>query len=123
MNDLRERVARATDPGVWEVYDHADKPSSIIRELRERSLERADRAIAAGVGAVPAWQSIETAPKGEDLLVYHLNDDGDPQMDVAFWGKPYGTCWVRGTPWERVYPTHWMPLPVAPTPPAAAEEG
>lgn len=99
-------------------------------------------ALAAAPTAAPAWQLIETAPKdGRALLLGHFNSAGrwrtvrgewmSQEFIDEYWEEPdngepgwYETsvesddvpnCW-------RTHPTHWMPLPAAPSfqAPAAA---
>lgn len=72
------------------------------------------------------WQPIETAPKdGTDLLIF------DPRMPVctAYWSdsvwasvnnptRGQGGGWVQEVHRSDTFvysPTHWMPLPPAPT--------
>lgn len=59
------------------------------------------------------WQSIETAPKdGAEIIIY---DAGWSESGIAH-------CWWDGN-WQvvgreditRTIPTHWMPIPKAPT--------
>ena len=58
MNDLRERVARAIE-------------ARVLRDGFATHEEIADAAIAAGVGAVPGWRPIGTAPRDEtDVLLF-----------------------------------------------------
>lgn len=58
------------------------------------------------------WQPIETAPKdGTEILTC----DNGCGYSVRYWGEgeDEGMAWlprIRG-----VFPTHWMPLPEAPT--------
>ena len=73
------------------------------------------------------WQPIETAPKGIDVLVARLDDDGSYWSSVAQWWVSrfvfmYGAG--LGSPPVMLYfePTHWMPLPEPPDPQPAAEE-
>jgi hypothetical protein len=64
------------------------------------------------------WQPIETAPKGEPVLIWakEWNEWG---MFVAKLCKHDGTWDLQGATgyeWESSFdtPTHWMPLPVPP---------
>lgn len=64
-------------------------------------------------GGVQAWQPIETAPSdGTAILGYD---------DAMHWAsEAYSICWIgpSGKWWDGEYlnsPTHWMPLPAAPT--------
>lgn len=120
MNDLRERVARAIAYAAGDDY-YEDNP--YWHKL-------ADAAIAEGVGAVPAWQPIKTAPRdGSEVL---LGDDVDTCAGFwsvipnrRSWASPDGNWFAemdRGSEANAkpLRPTHWMSLP---TPPAAAEKG
>lgn len=76
------------------------------------------RASAFGVSAIEslAWQPLETAPKdGTHVLMYRA--DG---FSEAWWKKEPGLMGVYwgGKGWwypSHSLPTHWMPLPSAPT--------
>lgn len=107
----RELIARAIDSDAW--TDRAD-----MGMRRETSLRAADRVLA----VLPGWQPIETAPMdGSRVLVWSLCEE---EVVAAYWNadkynrkpNPY---WdtdhhyidsMRANP-----PTHWMPLPAAPT--------
>ena len=53
------------------------------------------------------WQPIETAPKGESVLVVYDPGDSDRFIAIDF---RCGDGW-----YGRTYPpTHWMPLPDLP---------
>jgi hypothetical protein len=60
------------------------------------------------------WQRISTAPKdGKNILIY------DGFISVGYWldgahSWNDGNWWVEGGQ-ITVDPTHWMPLPAAPT--------
>lgn len=68
-----------------------------------------------GTGEPAAWQPIETAPQGVTILVYN------PFMGVyasnSEWCKGYWLALSAGDLTGRWFPvpTHWMPLPNAPT--------
>jgi len=51
-----------------------------------------------------SWQPIETAPKGQEILVYSPLNGGF--ISVEDWGK---YCKYNSPMW-----THWMPLPEPP---------
>ena len=69
------------------------------------------------------WQPIETAPKDEVwvlgyspnmpiseypyVMYYEENTYGNPKAWTSISNRGYGQ--------EEIYPTHWMPLPPAPT--------
>jgi hypothetical protein len=58
------------------------------------------------------WQPIETAPKGDRILLY------DPQTGVPDFGSWHGSgywCYEGvGIESKNYPPTHWMPSPAAP---------
>jgi hypothetical protein len=65
------------------------------------------------MGEDMTWQPIDTAPKGEVVLVYYgfrlwvaYQTDNEPPM-INTWRRP-----EDGT--QLGWPTHWMPLPDAP---------
>jgi hypothetical protein len=69
------------------------------------------------------WQPIETAPKPsilDDPIIVWSEIDG---IDVAFWEErgrsSHQVGWYSATDhdeweYERLQPTHWMPLPEPP---------
>ena len=69
---------------------------------------------------VESWQPIETAPSGESVLVY-----GAPtpkQMGEWYVATNFDGAWEQPNgAWPDVQPTHWMPLPAAPSYPAGPE--
>ncbi len=81
------------------------------RELVEKQkyilqLERSQQA------AVPAWRTIETAPKdGTEILLASWGGD----IGVCFWRDDAVMCgWTWGLGKSFGGATHWMPLPAAP---------
>ena len=56
------------------------------------------------------WQPIETAPKGEQVLVLWL--DGRAISSSTLCRYPHGWDWEHSVE----SPTHWMPLPEPPEP-------
>lgn len=61
------------------------------------------------------WRPIETAPKGEEVLVWK---EGSGSHVVAIW-TDYAQCWVSAWAHEPIEspgfePTHWQPLPAPP---------
>jgi hypothetical protein len=70
------------------------------------------------VGTVQIWQSIETAPRdGSKILLWARIDtsaDSTSSVMVGLFDISFGwvTASYGGTP---IVPTHWMPLPNAPT--------
>ena len=86
------------------------------------------------------WQPVETAPKdGIEVFVYVAGDSVFPTAasykSSAYFEKEYGDpeymaegwYWSFGYPSDFhedvISPTHWMPLPAAPTPPNADQKG
>lgn len=73
------------------------------------------------------WQSMETAPKdGSFILMYHPTAPAWGQVTIGKWEtqefnrqpKPFWDMWFRigGRMDAREWvPTHWMPLPEAPS--------
>lgn len=59
------------------------------------------------------WQSIEAAPKdGTQILVFRRHEEGYERRRIGV------DHWEGGTWWRSrrdMMPTHWMPLPAAPT--------
>lgn len=69
------------------------------------------------------WQHIETAPAGEDVLLFVPDNEDKVIVAHRFNGDDDPNCWYpqhesqfRGDPYMEITPTHWMPLP---DPPAA----
>lgn len=68
------------------------------------------------------WQPIETAPKdGQEIILFNPKEKGShwPQLLIAYWRHDVAQgCWVhqgRACYGVGIAPTHWMPLPEAPT--------
>lgn len=110
--------------------DGDSSDADVMREYAEH-----DRAIDALIAAVreqaydnlrgaTAWQQIETAPKdGTTVVVYDptLNFD---RVTMAAWDRDEATeggqCWREDSHnFDRLNPTHWMPLP---SPPASSRD-
>lgn len=80
-----------------------------------------------------SWQPIETAPKEREKNVLLLCSNGfdsyENSITVGFWGRhaPFSKTakkeawcdWCAGLDhseeWQKIHPTHWMPLPPEPT--------
>lgn len=64
------------------------------------------------------WQPIETVPKdGVAVLAFRRVDDENDMFVVTWWDRG-GDCWRFGAHdrlRQNVRPTHWMPLPAAPS--------
>ena len=93
--------------------------------------------LAAEQGLEAGWRPISTAPKMKTILMWAATDIADDgrirnwKMATGFWHSGYADH-IDMSPWEwngrqlakyEVQPTHWMPLPAAPTPPTEAGEG
>lgn len=111
------------------VIDDLKKDASALApyagaHMCNRSYEDGYNAALEDVKRVLAWQPIETAPEGKDILVY-VEKTGE--CFVVFWGTQVNTgdhAWViaranDGTCFICKNPTHWMPLP---QPPAETQE-
>lgn len=59
------------------------------------------------------WQPIETAPKDE-MFIYYQKRDGKRCVGLAYHTVSGELCDSEGNWHERLYPTHWMPLPDPP---------
>lgn len=67
------------------------------------------------------WQSIETAPKGQSVLVwatfhedYGYTDRRDGMIRARFDGKAWHPQEGIGRHWKGMTPHKWMPLPAPP---------
>lgn len=73
------------------------------------------------------WRDIESAPKdGSEVIVYRplASNSGDKEIAIKRTVSYNNSCWQSTVPEGReavnytdgaCYPTHWMPLPAAPT--------
>ena len=90
----------------------ADRITTLTEQLAaaKRDAKEAE-AYAAELEQRTKWQPIETAPK-----------DGTPVLLWGPWGEVGMWCYSHPIGWNDGYealmhtPTHWMPLPEAPTP-------
>lgn len=76
--------------------------------------ERGAHAVPHGAVTEQSWQPIETAPKGEHVLLYDPSWEGDvPNIYIGGWT---GSCWCvcHEADMDVIEPTHWMPLPSPP---------
>ena len=76
-------------------------------------------ALRAALSAPAGWQAIETAPRDQTVLLWHKHY-GRPTVGHGITGDIWGV-YVPGTsmlfqPHLKDIPTHWMPLPAAPSP-------
>ncbi len=82
---------------------------------------------AAPVGVERGWQPIESAPTNYDEVLCYKNHD---YFTAYYQVHNGGTNGHKAGEWyaatgdgeDRVYPTHWMPLPAAPAAPAAGTQ-
>lgn len=92
-----EAVSEAISASCANPYDKARAALSAISNSKE----------------VREWQSIESAPKMETILVCYPDSD----TATAAWYCDYEDAWwpvyARGI--HKLNPTHWMPLPTPPT--------
>ena len=102
--------------------DRAGSMSSTARYHEARTaLEASIRAL------VPdGWQPIETAPRGTSILLWVPTSYGKVNSHIAITGQTFDNdvapSWLAFNADEalqRVEPTHWMPLPAAPSLPEA----
>jgi hypothetical protein len=67
----------------------------------------------------PGWQDISTAPKdGTFILIYPSScwvEDVEHDYEVSYWDEDFGRWHFSALPDDYTGPTHWMPLPPAPT--------
>lgn len=103
----------------WKYKFSSDLNHSSTYTFNDACLIDFIRAILASApgGAVPEWRPIETAPKGRLVLLAGVMDhDSDWRIKVGGW---WDEKWnIFGAGWK---PLRWMPLPSAPTSPAAGD--
>lgn len=123
----REEIARVIDPEAWEFFDrHKANPvmkAEIAHETRA-SLAKADAILSlspASRSQTPlsnGWRDIASAPKdGSTVLVAHASNRA---IFTVSWDAD-ASGWVDGSTdryddLQTFDPSHWMPLPAAPTP-------
>jgi len=102
MDDLVNQLMHAT-VSVGGDFD-------VGRNVRDAAVERLGRY---------EWQPIETAPKDGRSIIIAINiatDEFGPRIACGSWQRLaetwFGTC---GSSLVIYNPTHWMPLPAAPT--------
>jgi hypothetical protein len=63
------------------------------------------------------WQPIETAPKDGTRVILCAVDGNYPRVAEGYYQRD-GWHWSTDENWRdsEMAPTHWMPLPVPPTP-------
>jgi hypothetical protein len=120
-----ERVAKAHYEKYFEgLIPNLELPwKDIPADHKDRLIDAAKAAIA----AMPGWEPIATAPKdGRPVLLAVTEDppgfvaEGYCQTDRDTWyaANTHYTDYTDG----QLFPSHWMPLPEAPSPPPAAEQ-
>lgn len=83
-------------------------------EFSQTRLDEWEAICAAALKGIEAeWRPIETAPKdGMEILVIVKFTN---QRTKAFWDTARGGVWSEWPGRIKIYPSHWMPLPAAPT--------
>lgn len=108
VEPTREMWAAGGDAVVGYKQRHHDK---VVEEIWSAMI--AACLPAAPVAPADGWQGIETAPKdGTHFLAYE--DTGDI-FRAAYHREGYLMCWGSQPVVQTPEPTHWMPLPAAPT--------
>lgn len=124
-NDLVERVAGSLYSKYLEIKADCAPHPSVFSKPHWETLARA------AVAECFRWRPIETAPKdGTHVLVCFDEPKYGPYWTfqqrpptVAHWFGPADLPGLRSGGWylsvhqndaERIYPTHWMPLPEPP---------
>lgn len=114
----REALADLISLCERKIYPQPDKPNSDW--MRVQAAKAAIAAIPAPATVSAGWQPIETAPKEIDILVFN------EALDYSFGSIQIGQI-DHGGEWnflsemsledcdDDFLPTHWMPLPAAPT--------
>lgn len=118
MHDLDKDALEKARDAFW----------SVPREPSEAALERAIRAYLAAVPTPPAaWQDISTAPKNRARIIVAVpsGTPDDYYVGEAYFQPNDGHWWWANTSPVDDYadpideagsaPTHWMPLPPAPS--------
>ncbi len=116
INVLLEKIAEKFEG--WDTYDiWRSDAAMVVRSFKN--------------DATPPeqWRPIETAPKMKTLLLWAVTDIGEDgeiknwKMATGSWHTGYENDATR-TPWEwggrqlmkyEIQPTHWQPLPAAPS--------
>ena len=107
----------STPPDLGPLPGHPEPQTMTWTEL-EREVIRAERqrCYMLGVAAASQWRPIETAPKdGTVILAFRALPCGPEMSSVAWKHKEhaFGNSGWHYPEWNG--PTHWMPLPSAPT--------
>lgn len=112
-------------PAAREFLNAANKAlAEVIVTGRPRdAISRAESNIDAAHGALSraihesGWQSMETAPKGVDVIGLFADGTVRGMWYFAPSSRTFGWCAV-GLPAHKAKPSHWMPRPAAPVQPA-----
>jgi hypothetical protein len=108
IENLSESIANLGYPvgcGISPTYDHLKRAADTLFERYAKMIEMAH-----GV-AQPLWQPIETVPENHfTVLVYGKYGRLTAFRDIAWQWWPF----PAGEPLDYT-PTHWMPLPEAPS--------
>lgn len=127
-----QRLTEAEITLLVEAYyeDFGSAPPDLIRQVEslifgdaqpahahaiDTSPERVEKQ--AGNVQVPGWLPIESAPKdGTGVLVYCPKSLTVPVTGGYWEDHPECKCWIAGGYMQKVFPpTHWIPLPAAPS--------
>ena len=90
--------------------EHRVKALSVHNENDLRKIEALRDEIEA-LRAASGWMPIETAPSGKVLLYFPERQDANGRNKLSAWMK------IDFATHSHRQPTHWMPLPEAPTSP------
>lgn len=88
--------------------------------IRRELLRNAPALIAAArKGLAMEWRDIDMAPKdGSDILICNVFGAATGYGPQVGWYSPASSAWFNTFGGKSVFrPSHWMPLPKAPTPP------
>jgi hypothetical protein len=121
---LRQRINEHTQPYTLAECDVAFSSRLMANDITALIVEVERLRAAASVSAVPPkseWQPIETAPKdGRRLLMFLGDAFRFPDPCVLRWGIEDGgdyEGWIDADEFAPdPQPTHWMPLPLTPSP-------
>jgi hypothetical protein len=126
-DEMVERHAQAAATDI--IWSRSHDARGHVIDISPRSYEEIERRIVSALTAamqhgqeIPdGWRTIESAPK--NLGQYLLGYVPDPEMPDAacievIWWEPLENSWFTESDCEgSAKPTHWQPLPAAPTAP------
>lgn len=117
--ELEEQIkaAQEQEPTVWSSKSWIQEakrgnPGYIVGEERAGFTHPLYAAPIPAPVSVPEWQPIETAPKDEMILLAGVMDHASDWRIKVGYCDSLGEWKIFGASWE---PTHWMPIPAAPT--------